>query len=117
MVEISKILLEFVIVFLIVYLATYLLYFKKIKKYDRKKAPANIKYLVFKYNLDVVGIGYKKMCKLLMLCDSFIIALLFSVTRIVDNIYVRLLVCFILIFPLFAGVYHLVAMYYKRENR
>lgn len=116
MVEIAKITLEFIIVFLIVYFGTYLFSFKKIKKFDRKKMPANIKYLVFKYNVDVVRIGYKKVFKTLMLCDSFIVSTVFTVTRFIDNIYVRLLVAFILIFPLFAGVYHLIAMYYKKES-
>ena len=116
MVEIAKITLEFIIVFLIVYFGTYLFSFKKIKKFDRKKMPANIKYLVFRYNVDVVRIGYRKVFKTLMLCDAFIVATVFTVTRFIDNIYVRLLVAFILIFPLFAGVYHLIAMYYKKES-
>ena len=54
MVEVAKTVLEFLIVFLIVYFGTYLFSFKKIKKYNRNKMPANIKYLVFKYNIDVV---------------------------------------------------------------
>ena len=116
MVEIAKITLEFIIVFLIVYFGTYLFSFKKIKKFDRKKMPSNIKYLVFKYNVDVVRIGYKKIFKILMLCDSFIVATVFTVTRFIDNIYIRLFVAFILIFPLFAGVYHLIAMHYKKES-
>lgn len=116
MVEIAKITLEFIIVFLIIYFGTYLFSFKKIKKFDRKKMPSNIKYLVFKYNVDVVRIGYKKLFKTLMLCDSFIVATVFTVTRFIDNIYIRLLVAFILIFPLFAGVYHLIAMHYKKES-
>lgn len=116
MVEIAKITLEFIIVFLIVYFGTYLFSFKKIKKFNRKKMPSNIKYLVFKYNVDVVRIGYKKIFKILMLCDSFIVATVFTVTRFIDNIYIRLFVAFILIFPLFAGVYHLIAMHYKKES-
>ena len=116
MVEVVKILIEFLVVFLLVYLGTYLFIFKKLKKYDRKKMSTNIKYLVIKYKLDIVRIGYKKITKTLMLCDSFIVAAIFSVTRIVDNVYIRLLVAFILIFPLFAGVYDLVAMYYKKES-
>ena len=54
MVEIAKVFLEFILVFLLVYLIGYILSFKKIKKYDRKKAPVNIRYLVLKYNIDVV---------------------------------------------------------------
>ena len=116
MVEVAKVLLEFVIVFLIVYLGIYLFSYRKIKKYDRKKVPTNIRYLVFKYKLDVIKIGYKELFKRLMLCDSFIVAALFSVTRIIDNLYIRLLVAFCLVFPLFAGVYHIIGMYYKKES-
>ncbi len=116
MVEWAKIALEFIGVFLIVYFGYYFLSYKKVDKFNRKKMPINIKYLVFRYNTNVVSLGYKKVLKTLMLCDSFIIATIFTVTRFIDNIYIRLLVAFILIFPLFAGVYHLVAMYYKKES-
>ncbi len=116
MVELAKMALEFIGVFLIVYLGYYFFIYKRAKKFDRKKMPTNIKYLVFRYNINVVKIGYKRVLKTLMICDSFIVALLFSVTRFVDNIYIRLLIAFILIFPLFAGIYHLVAMHYKKED-
>lgn len=116
MIEVAKITLEFIVVFLMVYFGYYLFSYKKIKKFNRNKMPANIKYLVFKYKLDVVGLGYKRVFKTLMLCDAFIISTLFTVTRFITNIYIRLLVAFILIFPLFAGVYHIVATYYKKES-
>lgn len=116
MIEVAEIVLEFIVVFLIVYLGYYFFSYKKTKKFDRKKMPVNIKYLVFKYNIDVVRLGYKRVLKTLMLCDSFIIAALFTVTRFVDNIYIRLIVCFILVFPLFAGIYHIIAIYYKKES-
>lgn len=116
MYEIAKYLLEFVIVFLIVYVSYYLLNLKKLKKYNREKAPVGIKYLVNKYNIDIVKIGYKRVFKKLLFCDSLIISLLFIITIFIDNIYLRLLVAFILSIPLFVGVYHLVAMYYKKES-
>lgn len=116
MVEVAKVMLEFIAVFLIVYFGYYFFSYRKLKKYDRKKSPVNIKYLVLRYNLDIVRLGYKRVFKTLMLSDAFIVAFMFTITRIVDNVYVRLLVSFILIFPLFAGVYHLVAMYYKKES-
>ena len=116
MVEVAKICLEFILVFLIVYFIDYLVFVKKIKKFDRKKVTVNVKYLMFKYNLDVVKLGYKRLCKNLLYVDSFIVSILFVTTRFIDNIYIRLLTAFILIFPLFAGVYHLVAIYYIKES-
>lgn len=116
MVELAKIILEFIGVFLIIYFGYYLFSYKKTDKFNRKKMPINIKYLVFKYNTDVVRLGYKRVLKTLMLCDSFIVATVYTITRFVDNIYVRLLIAFMLIFPLFAGVYHLIATYYKKES-
>ena len=116
MAEVVKICLEFIIVYLMAYIIDYIFSFKKIKKFDRKKVPVNIKYLMFKYNLDVVKIGYKRLCKNLLGVDAFIISFMFSITRFIDNVYIRLLTGFILIFPLFAGVYHLVAVYYIKES-
>ena len=116
MVEIAKIVLEFLIVFLILYLGMYLFSFRKIKKYNRSKMNSDVKYLVFKYKIDVVKIGYKKIVKTLMLANSFIVSFLFSITRFIDNIYIRLLVAFILVFPLFAGIYHIIGMHYKKES-
>ena len=116
MVEVAKVFLEFILVFLLVYLIDYLVFFKKIKKFDRKKVNVNVKYLMVKYNLDVVKLGYKRLCKNLLLVDSFIVSFLFVVTSIIDNLYIRLITAFILIFPLFAGIYHLVAIYYIKES-
>ena len=116
MIQIAKIGLEFTISFLLVYFGLYLFSFRQVKRYNRKKLPVNVKYLTLKYNIDIVKIGYKKVLSTLMLSDSFIVAFLFVVTRIIDNIYVRLLVAFILVFPLFAGIYHLVAKYLIKES-
>ena len=116
MIEVAKTLLELIVIFIIVYLGYYLFSYKKTDRYNRKKAPVNIKYLVLRYNLDVVRLGYKRIVKTLMFCDSFIIAILFTATKFIDNMYIRLLVAALLIIPLFAGVYHVVAMYYKKES-
>lgn len=116
MVETAKIGLEFIIVFFILYIGMYLFSFKKLKNYNRNKMSSDLKYLVYKYKIDVVRIGYKKIMKTLMLANSFIVSFVFTITRFIDNIYVRLLVAFILIFPLFAGIYHIIGMRYKKES-
>lgn len=116
MVDVARFILEFLIVFFIVYLLSYLFSSKKIKKFDRKKMPTNIKYLVLKYNVDVVKIGYKKIYKTLNFFDSFIITFLYSITKFIDSVYLRLGVSFIMIFPLFGYTYHLIANYYKRKE-
>ncbi len=116
MVEVAKTLLEFILVFLLIYVIYYLFYYRKIKKFDRKKAPVNVKYMIYRYNLDVVKIGYKRVFKVLMLCDSFIIAFIFTITKMVDNIYLRFLIIFLLIFPVFVFVYHVVANYYLKKE-
>ena len=97
MIECAKDILEFIIIFLLVYFGYYIFLYKKIDKYNRKKAPVNIKYLVNRYKLDVVGLGYKRIFKTLMISDSFIVATLFIITKTIDNIY-------------------LIAMYYKKES-
>lgn len=113
---VAKLILEFIIVFLIVYIFSRLFVYRKIKKYNRKKAPVNINYLIIKYKIDVVKIGYKKVSSILMLCDSFIVAIIYCLTKLADNLYIRLIAAFILIFPVFAGVYHIAALILKKES-
>lgn len=116
MVDVAKVLLKFIIVFLVVYIVSYIISYKKNEKFNRKKLPLGINYLILKYKLDIVKIGYKRIKKTLLFCDSFIIASLFIITSVVDNVFIRLVVSFILVFPLFAGVYYLVNLYYKKES-
>lgn len=118
MVEIAKMILMFLIVFLITYFMDYVIYYRKIKrkKVSREKMPTNVKYLIYKYNIDVVKLGLKEVYGILMLCDSFIMSILFTMTSFINNIYLRLFVAFLLVFPLFAVVYHFVAMHYKKES-
>ncbi|MEG2621171.1 MAG: hypothetical protein RSA10_03715 [Bacilli bacterium] len=106
--------LQFIIVFWLIYLIYYFIYYKKLKKFNRKTAPITIKYLMYKYGLDVVKVGYKKVYKNTMIADSFIVASIFVLTTSIDNIYIRLIACFVFIFPAFAGVYHVMAIYYKK---
>ena len=113
---VAKLILEFIIVFLIVYIFSRLFVYRKIKKYNRKKAPVNINYLIIKYKIDVVKIGYKKVSSILMLCDSFIVAIIYCLTKLADNLYIRLIAAFILIFPVFAGVYYIAALILKKES-
>ena len=116
MVDIAWKFLEFLIVFLVSYILSYTVSIRKIKKFDRKKVPINVNYLMVKYKLDIVKYGYKNVYKFLILCDSFIIAFLFAITSFINNIYIRLIVCFILVFPLFVGVYHLIYLYYRKKD-
>ena len=53
MVEVAKIGLEFIIVFFILYIGMYLFSFKKLKNYNRNKMSSDLKYLVYKYKIDV----------------------------------------------------------------
>src|SRR5574344_912566 len=101
MVKIAETLLEFLVAFLIVYLIYYFTVYKKAKEYNRKKAPANVKYLVYKYKIDVAKFDYKELIKRLMLADSFIVATIFVAPMFISNFYIRLLVSFVLIFPAF----------------
>lgn len=116
MVDIAKLFLEYIIVFLFVYFIHYIYGKITIKKYNRKTAPVNIKYLIYKYNVDIVKFGYKQVYKNLIVADSFIIATIYLATKVVDNVYIRLLIAFILIFPVFAGVYHFIGMHYKKKE-
>ena len=116
MINIALSILEFIVIFLVLYLMHKIFFRKKLRKYDKKTLPVNVKYMVIKYNIDVQKIGYKKVLNELCMCDSFIVALSFSVTKILNNTYVRILVCFLLTLPMFFITYYLMSKYYKRKS-
>ena len=106
--------LEFIVIFLLLYIIHKLAFKKSFK--NLTTYPINVRYMMIRYKIDVKKIGYKKVFDELCMCDSFIVAVLFSVTRMIDNVIIRLVVCFVLMFPLFFGIYHIMAKHYRRKD-
>ena len=51
---------EYVIVFLLVFVINYFLFIRKKKRYNKKKVPVELAYLLLVYKIDVKKINYKR---------------------------------------------------------
>lgn len=98
---------------------------KKIKLSKKKKAktnknenniPVEILYLVNKYHLDLERINYKKLLYTVSIVASIDMAIAMVVISPIKNVYLQILVGFLVIIPLILVTYNSVANYYIKRG-
>ncbi len=119
--KVGLIILEAVLVFILVFFAQLIVGSianrKLNKKTSVKKLPNNIKYLVYRYKINLKLLDLNVLYRLLLLADSFIITFIYMITTLVENFYIRFAIAFIFYFPVFVFVYHLIGTnIIKKEN-
>ncbi len=87
---------------------------KKIRK--EKTDPVEIKFLVYKYGVDLEKINYNKLLHVVAFVSSFDIALVVSIIALIDGYMWQMLLAIVLVIPLFLVSYGLVAKYYKKKG-
>ena len=125
--------LEEVILFFICFILVLILYeifiVFPMKNYRKKKSrgknfkknrndPVEIKYLIFKYGLNIEKVNYDKLLRIVSVVSSFDIAVVVSVVAIIEKFgYVwQMILSIFIIVPLFLITYGLVAKYYKKKG-
>ena len=108
-------LLGFIISFLIVYLFYLFTVILQTKRYDKFKKSNQVMYFVKKYKIDVNKLNMKKFTNILGLTNSLIISIAFTMTYLVDNLILQLLIGLIVLIPLIFIFYSLIGNYLKRK--
>jgi len=106
----------FVFSFLIIYLfylVTVILQKKKINKFKKSN---QVLYFVKRYKLDINKINMNKFIHIISLTNSFIVALAFTATFIVENFYLGLVIGLIVLIPVMLISYHIIGNYLKKEG-
>ena len=111
-----KYLLAFTISFLIVFLFYLVTVILQKKRYDQFKQSNQVLYFVKKYKIDIDKIDISKFVNLISLVNSFIIASAFTVTFLVENIFLQLLVGLVVLIPLLLLIYHIIGMKLKNKK-
>ena len=109
----------FIGTFLVVYLF-YLFHYVigKKKKYDSRKAPQELLFLLRKYKLDIKKINYKKIMNQIGLICAFDIA--FTSTfmfTFVKNIYLSILIGALMLIPLIIITFDLLGKFYIKKGK
>ena len=105
----------FIISFLIVYLFYLFTVILQTKRYDKFKKSNQVMYFVKKYKIDVNKLNMKKFTNILGLTNSLIISIAFTMTYLVDNLILQLLIGLIVLIPLIFIFYSLIGNYLKRK--
>ena len=119
-----KYLIYFIVFFLIIYLVYYFLVVNsqikiergKLKK-KKKNLPAELLLLRDYYKIDIEKIGIIRILKILNFINAFILALLTVLVIRVDQIYIKIGILVILIFPTIWFTYFFIAKYLKHLER
>lgn len=73
--------------------------------------------LINKYKLDINENNVKGFAMKIALCNSFIIALTLTLTELVNNFLLKLLVAFLVMIPLIIILYHLIGKSTQKEGK
>lgn len=106
----------FILTFIFCYIVSYFLLVKKRDKYDKKKVPVEVQYMVNRYKLDMKNINYRKFLKSISLVGSLDMALAVIIIYNVNNIILQLLIGFIVLIPLILISFKLLANYYIKKG-
>lgn len=94
---------------------------KKVKKGRKPKKkkntkPMEVSILESKYKIDLDKVDYNKLLLLISLVSSLDITIIITVVLIFDNYFLKVLVGFILTFPIILVSYGLIGRYYKKKG-
>lgn len=113
--------MEKVLLFLVVFVFIYLVYLVTIIWRDKKGQSifknGQASLIISKYRLDVKRLNMKKFHYSLAFCNSFIIALTFTLCDFLESLLLKLLFAFILLIPLILIVYHFIGRRYQKLQK
>ncbi len=110
-------LLLFSITFLFVYLVYLLTVISKIDKNDKFKTSKQVLFFknVYKINMDKINLN--KFAHIISLSNAFIIALTVTIIEIFDKLLIKMLVGFVILFPLIFIIYTIIGKVYKSKEK
>lgn len=94
--------------FVIVYLLYFLLVINNKKKLAKYRNSTEVKFLENKYKVNIKKIEIKTLANIMALVNAFIIATTVSIIGIVDNMFLKLLVAFVVLIPLILIMYSII---------
>ena len=90
----------------------YLLYFLIIvcskKRLNKYKKSTEVLYLTYKYKIDINNYNIKKVANLLAISSAFILSSIFFISCYIENIFLKFLVVFALVFAFIILIYGVV---------
>lgn len=110
------IVIETLIVVIVVFLLNYFLFIRKNKKYNKKKVPVELNYLIVLYNIDVKKINYRQFVWVYSFINTFIVSFIYIIViYLVEGFILQIIVGIVLLTLLIIICYGLLGRYYERK--
>lgn len=114
----------FIVCFLIVLFFYEMIFVVPMKKYrtnkgkkkKEKKELAEIRYLVYKYKLDLKKVNYNQLLQIVALTSSLDITIIVTIISFIDSYLLSLLLCLVLVIPIIMISYWFVFRFYKKRG-
>lgn len=107
----------FIGTFIIVYLIYLLLIILRRKKVEKFKNSTEVRYLENKYKLNIKKEDLKSLTHLLSMSNAFIIATTITAISFIDDLILKLMVGFMILFPMILIVYHFIGKSLQKKYR
>ena len=105
------------IVFIVIYLAYVIFVINRKEKLNKFKKSMVVKYIVSKYKLDLKTINIKVLAHMTSLTTAFIVAITYFIISFIDNYFMKILLCFIIILPFQYIMYMLIGKMYQKNHK
>lgn len=115
-----ELLLLFIIYFIFFLLFYKIYYMIKMRKKKNNKSllttTTELIYLTTKYKLNIKKIGINKIINVICLTNALIFSLVLIATFFITNLFIRIVIMFILLMPLIFFIYHFIGCFYRRKG-
>jgi ABC-type multidrug transport system fused ATPase/permease subunit len=107
---------EILVVFVALFLTQYILVVNKNKKFNEKKAPKEMLFLLRVYKLDINKINYKKSLIAISIINSLIMTITFTLIIFISGLLLQLILAFFILVPFVFISYSLLGKYYQKRG-
>ena len=105
------------VTFIIIYLFYVIFVISRKSKLEKMKKNPGVLYLVNKYKIDLEKVNLKVLAHLIALTNAFILSITLFIVSFVDNYFLKILVCFVLIIPFEYIMYMIIGKMYKEKRK
>lgn len=117
MMQIIKILLEYIICYALVFLLYYLIFIRKKTRYNKNKVPVEYYYLLSLYGLNQKEVNYKKFMYLSGIVNTFIIVTTYMLVSKLLSKWLLQILCGVVIMALLIIIcYGIIGRYYQNKQ-
>ena len=106
----------FLIVFLFVYLIYLITVISKVDKNNKFKNSKQVLYFKNVYKINIDKLNLLSFAHIISLTNAFIIALTATIINIFDKLFIKMMVCFVILLPLILILYHIIGKIYKKKE-